>query len=266
MVSSGFRLADVGTDHAYIPIYLVQNGTVPQAIAMDINRGPLLRAEENIRRYGLEAHIETRLSDGLEKLQAAEADTILIAGMGGLLVVRILENGRDVLKGCRELVLQPQSEIRSVRAWLEETGWKIDREDLIFEEGKYYPMLHAVPCQGARRHQPAEDADGTVLEHGDTQADGTDRTYGDAQTDGTDRADGGASTGPLQHELELRYGPLLLKMHHPLLPEYLAREERLCHQVLEAMKGKETEAAQTRRKELGQELELLQMARTVCES
>ena len=74
MVSSGCRLADVGTDHAYIPIYLIQNGTVPQAIAMDINQGPLLRATENIRLYGLAGQLETLLSDGLEKLQAGEAD------------------------------------------------------------------------------------------------------------------------------------------------------------------------------------------------
>lgn len=94
MVSPGCRLADVGTDHAYIPIYLMQNGVIPQAVAMDINQGPLLRATENIRRYGLTGRIETRLSDGLEKLQAGEADTILIAGMGGLLMVRILENGQ----------------------------------------------------------------------------------------------------------------------------------------------------------------------------
>lgn len=70
MVSPGCRLADVGTDHAYIPIYLMQNGVIPQAVAMDINQGPLLRATENIRRYGLTGRIETRLSDGLEKLQA----------------------------------------------------------------------------------------------------------------------------------------------------------------------------------------------------
>ncbi len=101
MVSPGCRLADVGTDHAYIPIYLMQNGVIPQAVAMDINQGPLLRATENIRRYGLTGRIETRLSDGLEKLQAGEADTILIAGMGGLLMVRILENGQGVLAGCR---------------------------------------------------------------------------------------------------------------------------------------------------------------------
>ena len=122
----------------------MQNGVIPQAVAMDINQGPLLRATENIRRYGLTGRIETRLSDGLEKLQAGEADTILIAGMGGLLWSAFWKNGQGVLAGCRELVLQPQSDIRSVRAYLEEKGWQLDREDLVFEDGKYYPMMRAV--------------------------------------------------------------------------------------------------------------------------
>ena len=235
MVSPGCRLADVGTDHAYIPIYLIQNGTVPQAIAMDINQGPLLRATENIRRYGLAGQIETRLSDGLEKLQAGEADTVLIAGMGGLLMVRILENGREVLTGCRELVLQPQSDIRSVRAYLEENGWQIDREDLVFEDGKYYPMMRAV-----RKKAP-------------------ERVRRDAEVDNRNDSNEG-----IRHELELRYGPLLLQKHHPLLPDYLSREERLCRQVLEAMQGKETEAANARREELRKELEFLHRARKLA--
>ena len=227
MVSPGCRLADVGTDHAYIPIYLMQNGVIPQAVAMDINQGPLLRATENIRRYGLTGWIETRLSDGLEKLQAGEADTILIAGMGGLLMVRILENGQGVLAGCRELVLQPQSDIRSVRASLEEKGWQLDREDLVFEDGKYYPMMRAVTHSEEDLKKKRE-------------------------FDGQNSVD----DGDVRHELEL-----LLKNHHPLLKDYLSREERLCRQVLEAMQGKQTEAANARREELQRELELLERAK-----
>lgn len=232
MVSPDCRLADVGTDHAYIPIYLIQNGTVSKAIAMDINQGPLLRATENIRHYGLAGRIETRLSDGLEKLQEGEADTILIAGMGGLLMIRILENGRAVLKGCRELVLQPQSDIRSVREYLEKKGWQIDREDLVFEDGKYYPMMRA-----RRIKSPANC--------------------------GAHAAEGLKDPKKAEafHELELRYGPLLLKQHHPLLPDYLNRKERLCRQVLEAIQGKETETAKMRRAELQKEMGLLDRAK-----
>ena len=144
MVSPGCRLADVGTDHAYIPIYLMQNGVIPQAVAMDINQGPLLRATENIRRYGLTGRIETRLSDGLEKLQAGEADTILIAGMGGALTVKILEAGEKVLAFVKELILQPQSEIDKVRSYLLTHGYVIAGEKMVYEDGKYYPAMRAV--------------------------------------------------------------------------------------------------------------------------
>lgn len=261
MVSPGCRLSDVGTDHAYIPIYLIQNGTVPQAIAMDINQGPLLRATENIRRYGLSGQIETRLSDGLEKLQAGEVDTILIAGMGGLLMVRILEYGRAVLPGCRELVLQPQSDIRSVRAWLEENGWQIDREDLVFEDGKYYPMMRAIRAKSFLHCDAclAESMFQTRPDEKGEQEKKTEMVRLDAEAD--DRND---SNEGIRHELELCYGPLLLKNHHPLLPDYLSREERLCRQVLEAMQGKETEAANARREELREELELLHQAKELA--
>lgn len=143
MVASGSCLADVGTDHGYIPIYLVEEKRIPSAIAMDINRGPLSRARENIERNGLSDQIETRLSDGLDALLPGEADTIVIAGMGGPLAVEILKRGRAVLESCRDLILQPQSEIWIVRRYLDENGWRIRRENMILEEGKYYPMLLA---------------------------------------------------------------------------------------------------------------------------
>ena len=92
-VPYGSRLADVGTDHGYIPIALVLRGKISSAVAMDVNPGPLKRAEEHIRGQKLSAYIETRLSDGLTALQAGEADTVLIAGMGGALTVRILKGG-----------------------------------------------------------------------------------------------------------------------------------------------------------------------------
>ena len=171
LVTSGGTLADIGTDHAYIPIYLIQTGAVSRAIAMDVNPGPLSRAREHIAQYGLQCAIETRLSDGLAALRPGEADSIVIAGMGGALMTRILDEGRDRLngvseqtggccsgadncadpqaehrgkgRGCRELILQPQSEIWLVRGWLDRNGWEIVREDMVCEDGKYYPMMRA---------------------------------------------------------------------------------------------------------------------------
>lgn len=225
MVTPGVRLADVGTDHGYIPIYLIQTEKIRCAVAMDINQGPLERAQEHIRQYGLGEQIETRLSDGLYALAPGEADSIVIAGMGGLLMVRILEEGKAVLETGPELILQPQSEIRQVRAYLETEGYEIVQEDLVLEEGKYYPMMRAVK-RGAKA--------------------------------------AGEETDPLLRELGLRFGPKLLAEHHPLLDAYLKREEMLSLRVLESLDGKHTEAAVRRRLEIGQELELLRSARSLC--
>jgi tRNA (adenine22-N1)-methyltransferase len=144
MVEPGNRLADVGTDHGYIPIALVQEGKIPSAIAMDVNAGPLKRADEHIQAFGLDTYIATRLSDGLVKLKPGEADTVLIAGMGGQLTVRILSGGAHCLDTVKELILQPQSEIFLVRRWLAEHDFRILEEDIVLEEGKYYPMMKAV--------------------------------------------------------------------------------------------------------------------------
>ena len=109
MVTSNSRLADIGTDHGYIPIYLIENKRVPRAIAMDVNKGPLNRAKENIEHHGLENYIETRLSDGAAALHSGEVDAVVIAGMGGGLVMKILTEGSGVLKSVKELILDRKS-------------------------------------------------------------------------------------------------------------------------------------------------------------
>ena len=140
-VTNGNRLADVGTDHGYIPIYLLQEKRIPKAIAMDINAGPLERAKEHIAIYGLKDYIETRLSDGVEALIPGEVDTVLVAGMGGGLVMHILEEGKEVCRQAKELVLQPQSELERVRAYLWSNGYVILEENMILEDEKFYPMM-----------------------------------------------------------------------------------------------------------------------------
>ena len=145
MVQSGGVVADVGCDHGFTSIFLVQKGLAKKAVAMDINPGPLERAREHIAQYEMEEQIETRLSDGLDGLAAGEADTILISGMGGALMRRILERGEDVVRSCRELVLSPQSENHLVRTKIQESGFAIDREEMLLDQGKYYVVIHAVP-------------------------------------------------------------------------------------------------------------------------
>lgn len=138
-------VADVGTDHGYVPMELVRRGMARKALAMDVKKGPLLKAEEHIRMAGLEAQVETRLSDGLLKLTPGEAETVIIAGMGGELMIHILEQGRHMWDSVGQWVLSPHSEINKVRRWLWENGFEIEKEAMVFEEGKYYTAMDVRP-------------------------------------------------------------------------------------------------------------------------
>ena len=157
LVTKGNVLADVGTDHGYIPIYLLQKEQIPRAIAMDINAGPLDRAKEHIAQFGLGDYIETRLSDGVDALVPGEADSILIAGMGGGLVLHILSDGEAVCRQAKELILQPQSELERVRAYLWMNGYVILEENMVLEDEKFYPMMR-VQYQGISDEMSANNA------------------------------------------------------------------------------------------------------------
>jgi tRNA (adenine22-N1)-methyltransferase len=141
--AEGAVLADIGTDHAYLPIAACLRGKAERAVACDINAGPLLTADANIRAYGLESRIETRLGDGLAPLGKDEADCIVIAGMGGMRIVEILSAGRDVTHSAKRLVLQPQHDIPKLRMWLHENHYSIDAEAFIIDGGKYYTVISA---------------------------------------------------------------------------------------------------------------------------
>ncbi len=134
-------VADVGTDHGYIPIYLVQNQKCKKAFAMDVNRGPLERATAHIHAYHLEEQIETRLSDGVAALSVGECDAAIVAGMGGALTIKILTEGEDVFRSLKTFVLQPQSEVYKVREFLLDHGYRVVAEDMVLEDGKFYPMM-----------------------------------------------------------------------------------------------------------------------------
>ena len=204
MVTEGNRRVDVGCDHGYLPVCLVLNKKIPGAIAMDVRKGPLSRAEEHIAEYGLKDYIETRLSDGLAALKAGEGDTLVIAGMGGPLMERILTDGREVLGTFRELILQPQSEIRHFRRFLLDGGWTVSDENMVLEEGKFYPIIKAV-----WRGRPPLGAAGA---------------FSAAEREGK----------PYTPEEEW-FGRLLLLRRHPVLYQYLLREDRLRAEIQEKL-------------------------------
>ena len=145
MITPGLTVADIGCDHAYLPIYLVREGISPRVIACDINTGPVERAQENIEDVELTGRIEVRQGDGLSVVSRGEAESVVVAGMGGNLMIRILTEGADVLALVREIILEPQSEVGRVRHFLQDFGWRIISEDMVSEDGKFYPIIKAIP-------------------------------------------------------------------------------------------------------------------------
>lgn len=138
----GGRIVDVGTDHAYLPIHLVREGLVSAALACDINQGPITAARANIAAAGMEDRIDTLLTDGLHGVQAFRPDDVLIFGMGGELIVKILSEAPWIKDGSIGLILQPMSRASVLRKWLLENGFSITGETLTYED-KYYQTVAA---------------------------------------------------------------------------------------------------------------------------
>lgn len=144
----GFRVADVGTDHAFLPCYLVQNGLIPSGIGIDIRKGPLESAERTVNACQLKDKISLRFGNGLAPLQAGEVEAAIIAGMGGNTIIEILDGSPQVVDVLQCLILQPMSGAENLRGWLTEHAWCITNEELLQEDGHYYQIIKAVPGQG----------------------------------------------------------------------------------------------------------------------
>ncbi len=143
-VPEGSTVADIGTDHAHLPIWLIEQKKIKKAYAMDIGEGPLSRATEVIHKYQMDDVIETRLGDGLDGLEAGEADTVVIAGMGGPLICSILEKRKDLWDSISQFILSPQSELQMVRKFLRNNGLVIVREEMLVDMDKYYTVMKVV--------------------------------------------------------------------------------------------------------------------------
>lgn len=150
-VSMGARVADIGSDHAMLPVYLLQSNRCPSAIAGELNRGPFEAAKKQSADAGLTSRLTVRQGDGLNVLMPGEADTVTIAGMGGSLMSDILEAGfiAGKLEGVTELVLQPNVGEEVVRQWLLKHHWFLKAESILEEDGKIYEVLHAVRSDDA---------------------------------------------------------------------------------------------------------------------
>ncbi len=143
LVRQGSRLADIGTDHAYLPVYLVQSGVCPSAIASDIGAGPLEAARRTVTESGLTSEIALRLGDGLSTVSAGEVEDIAIAGMGGETIVAILEATPYIQNSRLRLILQPMTRAEDLRRWLLANGFSILEEHLITDGRHLYPVMAA---------------------------------------------------------------------------------------------------------------------------
>ena len=241
-VTAGYKLADIGTDHAYIPIALVEQNRIPGAIAMDINEGPLQRAGEHIAENKMEKKIEIRLSNGFSALKKGEAESAVIAGMGGGLMIRILTEGEQIAKSLKECILQPQSEIERVRRFLLEEGYDILDENMVKDDGKYYTILKVCPLK------KTSDKEEESWEEMKSNSGKEEKLKSGKEIKSGKRTE-------MWSEPELKYGRFLLQNRNPVLREYLQREILIREQILAGLDGKENRRIEQRRTELKKELE-----------
>ncbi len=225
LLSNHSCVADIGCDHGFLSIYLIQSKKAMRCLAMDINEGPLERAREHIGDRQLSTYIRTRLSDGAKEIRLLpasegrmmpEVQAAVLAGMGGRLMIRILEESLDKFSVMEEFVLQPQSEIPQVRAYIRSIGHRIVEEDMVLEDGKFYPIMKV------RRIASSEQ-----ISHEDCR-------------------------------LFDRYGESLLRRRHPVLRLFLEREEQVYREILEELKKQITEKAKNRIEEIEEIMEGIQ--------
>ncbi len=222
MTVMGHIVADIGCDHAFIPIYLIKNHIAPRVIASDVRSGPCGIAKKNIETFGLSDVIELRLGDGLETVRPGEADTIIIAGMGGMLMNSIINHGYETAASAKQLILQPQSDIDKVRENVLSKGWQIISEEMLIDMGKYYTILNIT-------------------------------TVGAAERFDAERSD-------MLTQVYLRYGKYLIEQKHAVLKEYLLKKYQTNGQLLENLYSAKTEKARFRYDEVMKEQKLIDKA------
>ncbi|MCR5829731.1 MAG: class I SAM-dependent methyltransferase [Lachnospiraceae bacterium] len=219
LAGSGIEtLADVGCDHGWLGISLLIEGKADRVIGMDLRKGPLSHAEENAKLFGLDgACFETRLSDGLDELSPGEADVIVMAGIGGVLMCVLLTRGLEVAKAAKRLVLSPQSHIESVREFLVSEGFEITDERMCRENGKYYTAM----CVS---HVSERQSPQNVRNRKAGMAAGKCEAKAWALTDE-----------------ELFFGPVLIKKSEPLFYEYVRAMHGKAKKRIGEINGKDPE-------------------------
>lgn len=242
LVQDGARVADIGSDHALLPVYLVSKGQCPSAIAGELNQGPFEAAQRQVREAGLSQQVDVRKGNGLAVITPGETDTVTIAGMGGHLIATILEEGRIAgkLEHVKELVLQPNVGEDAVRHWLTQHGWALMDERILEEDGKIYEVLRAVRTENAEVHNEEL-----------YKASRLPGQLGSAEPIRKDEA----------VELLYRFGPHLLKEPNDVFflkwESELLKMERICRQMEQSGNDEAVDRAKQFRHEMAQMEEVL---------
>lgn len=242
MADKGDCIADIGCDHGFVSIALVEAGVAGKMIACDINKGPLEHAKKNIESAGLSDRIDVRLGDGLSPVEKGECDGVIIAGMGGPLGLRILFDGRDKIKDYKQIILQLQSKLPLVRFVLDRWGFETITEMMVSEDGKFYPIMKMLPPKNADFYESAdiEDFDGFL-----------------------DLAEKQLRKEPSDYICSCTYGKTLLESKSPALQIFLGREEERLLSILEKLE-RSGEDNSGRIKEVADEIDTLMLAKWKC--
>ncbi|MDD3169167.1 MAG: class I SAM-dependent methyltransferase [Eubacteriales bacterium] len=227
-IEPGESIADIGTDHGFLPIALWERGRSPHVILSDINAGPLEKARANINKYFPEKQFDLRIGSGIQTLKPAEVEAIVIAGMGGLLIAEILGDDLPKSKSYRKLILQPRNAQDKLRLWLFENGFAIEEEVLV-REGKYLcEIIMAVPAGFGRNAGPEE-----------------------IRPDRCIRSD----------DIDFEISPILFAKKDPLLVEFIENKIRIERKVHAAIKAKAVRDKTEMLRKSEERMELLQKMR-----
>ncbi|WP_339324080.1 tRNA (adenine(22)-N(1))-methyltransferase TrmK [Paenibacillus sp. FSL W8-0194] len=225
-------LADIGSDHALLPVAAVQSGRAVRAVAGEVNDGPLQAAAKQVAEAGLTDVISVRKGDGLAVIEAGEANVVTIAGMGGSLIANILDRGEDKLEQVELLILQPNVGEDILRRWLMEHGWLLTSECILEEDGKIYEILTAVPELSDQR------ISNRLL-------------YEDQEWPKSS----GEGTFTVTRDLLLRMGPWLLKEPTPVLIDKWNQELDKLQGILDSLSASKLESAALKAKQVQMEMD-----------
>ena len=238
MVTKGNCIADIGCDHGFVSIALVQNHIVERMIACDVNKGPLEHAKANVEACGLNDRIELRLGDGFHPVKEGECDGAIIAGMGGPLGLRILFEGREKIRSYSQIILQLQSKLGLVRFVLDGWGFRTEEETMVCEDGKFYPVIRVLPPKGKEFYE---------MNIPDFEA-------------FLSRMEEELKKEPSDSLCNYTYGKQLLEAGSPALVIFLGKEEERLAGIAEKLEKNYEENAD-RLKEIIEEIDILMMAK-----